>query len=135
MFKVDQGGVRRGCALEYSDVAGMAVADLLAAGMPKADAKVVFKHLNGRAVEDGDSVIASGVTTPGGSNASETVSEIAVSMSQGMANAARSAMEKVAARSKVAPLKELSGIQPSVIDIRSDQIGSDQRKSNQIRSD
>ena len=47
----------------------MDVADLLAAGMLKADAKVVFKHLNGRFVEDGDSVAASGVTTPGGSNA------------------------------------------------------------------
>ena len=32
----------------HSDVASMDVADLLAAGMPKADAKVVFKHLNGR---------------------------------------------------------------------------------------
>ena len=102
----------------HSDVAGMGVADLLAAGMPKADAKVVFKHLNGRIVEDGDSVAASGVTTPGGSNASDTVSEIAASMSQGMANAARSAMEKVAARSKVAPLKELSGIQPTVKDVQ-----------------
>ena len=65
-------------------------------------------------MEDDNSVAASGVTTPGGSHASDTVSEIAASMSQGMANAARSAMEKVAARSKVAPLKELLGIQPSV---------------------
>ena len=47
----------------FADVAAMDVADLQNAGMPKADAKVVYRYLNGRAAEDGDSVGASGVTT------------------------------------------------------------------------
>ena len=47
----------------FADVAAMDVADLQNAGMPKADAKVVYRYLNGRAAEDGDSVAASGVTT------------------------------------------------------------------------
>ena len=46
-----------------SDFAAMGVAELQTAGMPLADAKVVYSCLDGRRVEDGDSVQHSGVTT------------------------------------------------------------------------
>ena len=104
-----------------SDFAAMEVADLQAAGMPKADAKVMFLCLHGRSTEKGGNVTESGVTTAQGSkstDATASVSEIAATMSHGMASAAKlamqAAMEKVATKSKVSSLPELVGVQPLV---------------------
>ena len=83
-----------------SDFAAMEVADLQTAGMPLADAKVVYSYLNGRSAEDGESVGHSGLTTgtEQSSDATASLSEIAATMSKGMATAAKSAMEQVATK-------------------------------------
>ena len=63
-----------------SDFAAMGIAELQTAGMPLADAKVVYSCLDGRRVEDGDSVQHSGVTTASDSRSSDataSLSEIA----------------------------------------------------------
>ena len=93
-----------------SDFAAMGIAELQTAGMPLADAKVVYSCLDGRRVEDGDSVEHSGVTTASDSrsaDATTSLSEIVASMSQGMATAAKSAMVQVATSSKLAQLPVL----------------------------
>ena len=100
-----------------SDFAAMGIAELQTAGMPLADAKVVYSCLDGRRVEDGDSVEHSGVTTASDSrsaDATTSLSEIAASMSQGMATAAKSAMVQVATSSKLTQLPVLAGTQPTV---------------------
>ena len=66
-----------------SDFAVIEIADLQAAGMPKADAKVIFLCLNGRSAEKGGSVAESGVTTEQGSkstDATASLSKIAATM-------------------------------------------------------